>query len=377
MTKKHVAHIIYRLSTGGLENGLVNLVNRLPQEQYQHSIITLNGFDAEFAKRIQNDNVQIFDLKKAPGWDLHCFVRLFKLLRKLRPDCLHTRNLNSMEYQLVGWLNRVPLRIHGEHGWDTTDLGGTNVKNQKIRRLLKGLVHQFIGLSTESISYLRDIIGVPVKRIHHICNGVDTNKFQPENEKSLVEDCPFPQRPQLIFGTVGRLAAVKNQTLLMQAFIDLCNQFPHEKNNLGLIIVGDGMLKPRLQEMIQKVDLEKQVWLAGNRQDIDHIMPTLDVFVLPSLAEGISNTILEAMACGVPVIATRVGGNPDLIAPSFHNTHLVASDSPKQMTAAMAQYIIDTHKIETDKKAVRLHCQQHFSIDVMVNKYHNVYQTAG
>ncbi|MFC6438712.1 TIGR03088 family PEP-CTERM/XrtA system glycosyltransferase [Pseudobowmanella zhangzhouensis] len=373
-TSMHVVHIIYRLDTGGLENGLVNLINRLPATEYQHSIITLNGQNPEFAQRIQQSNVTIVDVAKKPGRDLGCYWRIFRALKKLQPDILHTRNLTSIEYQCIGWLAGTPNRLHGEHGWDADDIGGISTKNQKIRRLFKRFIHHFIGLSSESIRYLNQKVGVAYSNITHICNGVDVERFRPNRAARLNLPFDFQDEKRIVFGTVGRLAAVKNQTLLVDSFIQLWQRFPTHRPHLRLVIVGDGILLPGLKDKISKAGLDHAVWFAGNRNDVAQLLPAMDVFVLPSLAEGISNTILEAMACGVPVIATDVGGNPDLIAQQFATTHLVSSQQPDELTKAMARYVESPEKIRSDSETVRLHCQQHFSIEAMVEKYHGVYQ---
>jgi len=104
-------------------------------------------------------------------------------------------------------------------------------------------------------------------------------------------------------------------------------------------------------------------------------MRAMDVFVLPSLAEGISNTFLEAMATGLPVIATNVGGNPDLIMPEHRSIHLVAVDDPDAMATAMATYVNDADRLENDSCSVRQYCVTNFGIETMVTKYHQVYQS--
>lgn len=371
---KRIVHVIHRFDTGGLENGLVNLINNLPVEKYHHTVVTMKGANPEFVKRVKTNNLDIIDLDKQDGNDFGVYKRFFSILGQLKPDILHTRNTGTLEMQVVGWLRRVPFRVHGEHGWDVNDMHGSNKKYRILRRLIRPFVHRYVALSIEARDYLRNIIHVPSKDIAHICNGVDTSRFHPDN--AAAEDYPGDviQSDSLVFGTVGRLAQVKNQTYLMDAFIQLLKQVPQSASRLRLVIAGDGVLLPELKSMAQKAGVEKQVWFAGNRADIPNIMAGMDVFVLPSLAEGISNTILEAMASGLPVIATEVGGTPDLIMPALKKTHLVDVGKVSELTALMQNYVASDSLLSDNSAAVRQHCEQHFSIETMVNKYHRLYQ---
>jgi len=371
----HIVHVVYRFDTGGLENGVVNLINSLGNEEYTHSIVTLKGHNADFAARIKTANVKYYDLAKRDGNDLGIFWRMNQLLKQLKPDILHTRNTATLEMQLVGWWRRVKLRIHGEHGWDVNDMHGQNLTYQRLRKLLKPFIHQYVALSSEAKLYLLNIIKVKPNRINHICNGVDTNKFSPgeKDEVGLPENFMRPEL--LVFGTVGRLAEVKNQTLLLESFIALIKRHGNKADKLRLIMVGDGLLLNSLVARTTSAGLTKQVYFAGNRSDVAQLMKHFNVFVLPSLAEGISNTILEAMASGLPVIATQVGGNPDLIKQTLHESHLVKATDGLAMVSAMEQYIDRGDLLRLNSKEVREHCKQNFSIDTMVNKYHQLYQT--
>lgn len=380
MTKpiKHIAHIVWHFSTGGLENGMVNLINNLPAQGYQHSIITLTGYDAAFASRITQANVQFYHLHKREGNDWRIFPALNKLLKQLQPDVLHSRNLNAMELQLIGWWRKVPLRIHGEHGWDTSDIGGTNKKYQLLRRLLKPFIHRFVCLSSESEHYLREKIAIPANKIQRICNGVDLSKFINTAAASLTLPTNIQHSEQpVLFGTVGRLATIKNQAYLLQAFANLLQQQVNFKHKAGLIIVGNGPNRLALEQLSQTLQLSENVLFLGNRADIAAIMQRLDVFVLPSLAEGISNTILEAMASATPVIATAVGGNADLLPPSLLATNIVDVNNIQQLNEAMLGYLTTESRIKADGLLCQSHCQQHFSLATMVKHYQTLYQFSG
>lgn len=366
----HIVHYLWGFHTGGLENGVVNLINRLPADRFRHTIITQCGFDPQFCQRIQTPNCQIIDLQKQPGHDLALHWRLYRLLRQLRPDVFHSRNLSAMEGQLAAWLARVPLRIHGEHGWDMNDLGGSNRRYQQLRRLLAPLVHTFIALSVEVEQYLRQTIGIAAPRIRRICNGVDLSRFA---DAQPAQDLPAYPAPAdtLVFGTVGRLAGVKNQQLFLRAFALLKQRYP--AHPVRLLLVGDGVERDTLQQLAAELCIVPQVCFAGNRADVPALMALMHVFVLPSLAEGISNTILEAMAAGLPVIASRVGGNPELQPAELAGSHLFASNDADALALCMAQYIDQPALLAQHSELVKKHCQNQFSLATMVNRYQAVY----
>ena len=134
-----IAHVMHRFDVGGLENGVVNLINNLPSEAYRHAVISLTEI-TDFRQRILRKDVQYFALKKRPGHALWIYPELFKLFRNLRPAIVHSRNLAALEVVVPAWAAGVPVRIHVEHGRDVGDLDGSNKKYQVIRRLYRPFV---------------------------------------------------------------------------------------------------------------------------------------------------------------------------------------------------------------------------------------------
>lgn len=370
--KVHVVHYLWGLHTGGLENGVVNLINNLDPNKFKHTIITQCGYDPVFYSRILTKNCDIVEINKKAGFDISLHFKLFKVLKKLKPDVFHTRGLSTIEGHVVAALLRIPLRIHGEHGWDMSDLGGTNRKYQSLRRSLSPLIHHFIVLSSEAEDYLQQQIRIPCGKISRICNGVDVNRFS-NVPPTVMPDLLMPTDGLLVFGTVGRLATVKNQRLLIAAFNILCKLQPNLAQNLRLLLVGDGPERENLEKQVLQLNLTSQVIFAGNRNDIPQMMSLIDVFVLPSLAEGISNTILEAMAAGKPVIASRVGGNPELLPEELRESHLFESNNAKELAKIMEMYLDDAEVLTTNSTLVKKHCQNQFSLDTMVQRYQAVY----
>ncbi|REL31143.1 TIGR03088 family PEP-CTERM/XrtA system glycosyltransferase [Thalassotalea euphylliae] len=368
----HIAHIVYSFATGGLENGVVNLINHLPENDYRHSIICISKHEPKFFSRIKTNNVRVYDLHKKPGKGIAWLVACWRLLKKIKPDICHSRNLNPLEAQIAAWFAGVSVRIHGEHGWDVNDLNGGNKKNQLIKKLFKLFVHRYVALSKESLSYLEHQINVPANKLTHICNGVDVEKFSHDTKG---DDFGFSTTStrNFVFGTVGRQVRVKNHQQLLDAFIKLKQSDIPNAQLAKLLIVGDGVLKDSLIAAAQQSEYYEDICFTGHRDDIPQTMAAMDVFVLPSLAEGISNTILEAMASGLPVIATNVGGNPDLIMAEHHNSHLVEVNDVTALSNSMAQYLIHQERLEIDSIKVREHCVKHFSIESMVTKYHDLY----
>ncbi len=371
-----IAHILYRFDVGGLENGVVNLINRIPQDRYRHAIISLTDA-TDFKKRIHTPNVEIYCLHKQAGQDPAYLWRLWKLLRRLKPAITHTRNLAALETVFIAQLAGVRRRVHSEHGWGMADLHGANRKYRLLRRSMSKLVHRYIGLSKHIEQYLHEDVGIPAAKLTQLYNGVDAERFT-QNESSNVQHELLPpgflSTDSIVFGTVGRMEPVKDQLTLTRAFIRLVEMNSAVGARLRLIMIGDGELKAPAQELLQHAGLQKQAWLPGSHDQVPALMQAMDVFVLPSRNEGISNTILEAMASGLPVVATNVGGNPELVVENETGL-LVAADDPAAMAQALQQYAGNADQRSAHGAAGRRRIEQHFMLEHMVEKYLSVYDS--
>jgi sugar transferase (PEP-CTERM/EpsH1 system associated) len=382
-----IAHIIHRLDVGGMENGLVNLINQMPPQTYRHAILCMTDYTA-FSERLRRDDVELYALHKREGKDLGVHARLWRLLRQLRPDIVHTRNLATLETQLTATAAGVRARVHGEHGWDVGDADGTNPRNRRLRRLVRPLVNQYIGLSRHQMGYLAEQIGVPHARLNQIYNGVDTGRFHPPASgdarrallplnfasSNAIPPAPVPSQP-LIIGAVMRMQAVKAPLELARAFVHLRDLLPETFARLRLLLVGDGPLREAAAAILAEAGVAEQAWLPGARDDVPELMRAMDLFVVPSLAEGICNTILEAMATGLPVIATEVGGNPDLVQPGVTGSLVPAAD-PEALAAALADYVSDPERCQREGQAARARAERDFSLAAMVQGYLHVYDKA-
>ena len=368
-----IAHVIHRLDTGGLENGLINLINRIPAERFRHAIICLTDY-SDFRERIVRRDVPVFALNKPAGNSPVTLMKLWRLLRKLRPTILHTRNLGAIEASLCAALAGVPVRVHGEHGRDVDDLDGTNAGRQRIRRLFKPFIHQYIALSKDLEQYLQQSIHVPHARIAQLYNGVDTALFHPaDGQRESLPHADFARPDAFVIGTIGRMQAVKDQLTLARAFVSLLRIAPRAADRLRLVMIGDGPLRAEVTAILDEAGAGALAWLPGERVDVARIMRSFDLFVLPSLAEGISNTILEAMATGLPVVATSVGGNPELIEAN-RTGQLVPRSDPEAMAQAMLRYYADPAACRDQGQAARRKAEREFSITAMVNNYMNLYE---
>ena len=370
-----IAHVIYQLRMGGLENGLVNLINHLPPEPFRHAIVCMTDY-SDFQQRIRHRDVEIFALDKQPGRDPKVFFKLLALFRRLQPAIVHSRNLAGLDSLLPATLSGTRCKIHGEHGRDVADLDGSNRKYQWLRRMHKPLINYYVPLSKDLETYLRTRIGVPAARIRQIYNGVDTRRFRPPaNGRQILPTGNFATADSVVIGTVGRLQAVKDQLGLIDAFAQLLRSAPDLRTVARLAIVGDGPLREQLDARIRDQHIGEYVWLAGARDDVADLLRGFDIFVLPSLAEGISNTILEAMASALPVIATRVGGNGELIV-DVETGALTPPSDPLTLAKTLESYIRNREKRLAHGQAGRHRVERLFSLEAMVNSYLCLYRDA-
>lgn len=367
-----VLHVMYRFDTGGLENGVVNLINHMPSHAYRHAVLAMTEV-TEFRQRIQRSDVEFISLRKPPGHGVWQYPQLFKLFRQLRPTIVHSRNLAALEVQPPAWAAGVPIRLHGEHGRDMEDLDGNNVTYQRLRRFYKPFVHHYTALSRDLVDYLADKVHVSPEKITQTYNGVDTVHFCPApNGPQPIAGCPFDPAQHWLVGTVGRMQTVKDQVMLAHAFVQALVLTPKLRLRMRLVMVGEGPLRAQAQAVLNAAGLGALAWLPGERSDAADIMRGLHVFALPSLSEGISNVILEAMASGLPVVATAVGGNADLVVQG-QTGYIVPPAHPQAMALRLVELASSPERACSMGRNGRQRVQATFSMQAMVATYQRVY----
>ena len=366
-----IAHVMHRFDVGGLENGVVNLINYLDPKCYRHAVIALTEV-TDFRQRIRRSDVQFFSLRKPPGHALRIYPALYRLMRQLRPAVIHTRNLAALEATIPAWAAGVRVRIHGEHGRDVGDFDGSNRTYQLVRRFYRPFVTQYVAVSRDLTSYLTERIGIPAARVAQIYNGVDTQRFKSDGGRSTMAGCPFDDPDFWIVGHVGRMQPVKDQLALAHAFIMALKAEPALRTRLRLVMIGDGPLRGETQALLNQAGVGDLAWLPGQRDDISSILRGFDCFVLPSRGEGISNTILEAMATGLPVIATNVGGNAELV-DTGQTGELVPAADAGAMAQKILAYARQPELARRVGRAGRARVERLFGLDTMVQHYKTLY----
>ncbi|MEO6423354.1 MAG: TIGR03088 family PEP-CTERM/XrtA system glycosyltransferase [Candidatus Nitrotoga sp.] len=368
-----IVHVIHHFGVGGMENGIVNLINHMPPGHYRHAIVCLDGY-SEFHRRL-NQPVELVALNKRAGNDLGLYGRLFRELRRLKPTIVHTRNLAALEGQVVAAAAGISIRVHGEHGRDMFDLQGKNRKYNLLRQAIRPLVKHYIPVSKDLEHWLINTVHVSPANATQIYNGVDSVKFTPFTAPRInFGPSGFCPPDGFVFGAVGRMAEVKDYPNLVRAFLHMLELRPEMRTRARLVILGEGVSRMSCQALLKESNAEHLAWLPGNRDDIADLMRQFDVFCLSSLGEGISNTILKAMACGLPVVATAVGGNSELVDAGITGA-LVPTTDPKAMAHALLIYYQDSARARTHGAAGRAKIEAHFSMSAMVRGYLNVYDT--
>jgi sugar transferase (PEP-CTERM/EpsH1 system associated) len=361
-----ICHVVHRFDVGGLENGVVNLINGLSAQRWRHIVVALTE-STDFADRIQHADVRCLSLNKRPGKDLPAYARLYRLFRQLQPDIVHTRNLGTLDCHAVAWMAGVRGRVHGEHGWDVDDPDGNAMRYRLMRRAVGSLVQRFVAVSQEIEQWLVQDVGLPESKVVRICNGVDTEGFRPAAQ-SADRDRP------LTFGTVTRFSEIKDPFNTLEAFLAARAEVRRRGGRIKLIMVGDGPLLGAVKEKVRSAHAHDDICFPGKRHDVENWLRRLDVFVLGSRREGISNTILEAMAAGLPVVATRTGGNLELVSNGCTGI-LVPPESSDALAKALLSYVVDPLSMRRHGANARQRAVEQYSIDRMISNYDELYRS--
>ncbi len=316
---------------------------------------------------------EIFTMRKGNKRDYLLPFKIAKFIREIRPDIVHTRNWSAIDGVIGAKIAGIKSVLHGEHGREASDPDGANIVRKNVRKGLSPWISKFVTVSAELKNWLVKDVGIHEEKVIQIINGVDTEKFQPPENKKISKMALGLEEDAFVVGIIGRLDPVKDHETLFRAFRVFCDKHSSEKKTI-LLVVGTGALEGKLRALSKEFNISEKVIFTGDRENIAEMYKCMNIYVLPSIAEGISNTILEAMACGIPVIATNVGGTPELI-DDGKTGFLFHPRKYDELSRKLSFYFnnpsaLINHGLHGNQRA-----REMFSISSMVKKYEEIYES--
>jgi sugar transferase (PEP-CTERM/EpsH1 system associated) len=356
-----VMHVVHSLQPGGMEHGVVKLVNGLDAARFTPSICSTTPGGA--LRPLVKPAVPVIELDRRPGNDPKLPLALYRTFRQLRPHIVHTHAWGTLcEGLLAARLARVPVVVHGEHG--TLQL---KPYQARIQRFAWGRVDRLLSVSSRLAERMSATTGFPVERIDVIRNGVDLSRFGKAPRDAARRALGLDDATVAI-GTAGRLVAVKDQASL----IDAAGIVIARGRDVVVLLAGDGPLAADLKAQAAARGIGERVRFLGHRVDIESVFAAMDIFVLSSVSEGLSNTILEAMASELPVVATRVGGADELVVDG-ETGFLVPSQSPSALAEAIDGLTTQPARRQEMASAARRRALDDFAIERMLQNYGEFY----
>ena len=367
-----VAHVVDMLALAGMEYGVVKLVNRLDRERF-HSIIVCMRHQRDEVKALLSSEVAVFEMRKQSGRNWRVIGRLAALFRSERIDIVHSHNWSTFLYAvLAARLARVPIVVHGEHGKDDTLRHPQRLLGS---RLLARGVDCVCAVSRDLEGEVVRDWGVPPARVHWIPNGVDLEAFGGDDRSEALRRELELAPGDLVVMNTGGFRTVKDHSTLLRAFA-----LVHREDSCArLLLIGHGgadEARANVEREAVALGVREAVRFAGVRTDMPRLLRTCDVYVNSSRYEGMSNTILEAMAAGRPVVATAVGGTPDLVGDGVTG-FLVPAGEPEPMARRVLELLNDAGLRERMGTAGRARMEAVHSMPGMVRAYASLYSELG
>lgn len=361
-SRVRVLHVVDSLGIGGIERNLVDLVARTGGE-FEHEICCIRRAGA-LAAGLEALGARIHSLGARSGRTLSLVAQVMRLCRARSPDVVHARNWGTIEAVFAARIARVPLVVYGEHG----PRAWSGLRRSVGRRMVAAAADVVVAVSNALRDYLFTRVKVPADRITVIRNGVDTERFRPRADREGLRRDRGLAPDTLLIGGVGRLDPIKNYARLVDAFAEVAKRDPKTR----LVLVGDGPERERLQGEIDSRSLASRAWITGLRDDVADWLAAMDVFAHVSFAEGLSNAILQAMAVGLPVVATAVAANREAVVGGVSG-RLVDPHATADVAAALSCYGSDPAARALHGAAGRRRVEAEFPLQRMVDGYRSLY----
>ena len=365
-----ILHVMDSLANGGLENGVLNLIEHMDAGQFEHVICTVRALGLN-AGRLPADRVPLLHLGKREGSHFQ-LAELRRAIRATRPDVVHSRNWGTIETVIAARLGGSCAVVHSEHGFEAGAGAREPWRRVAFRRLAFELADRVLCVSRQLRDFHAHRTGFPVRRMTVIHNGVDSRRFCPDpgTRARLRREFEIGEG-EFCIGCVGNLVPVKDHMTLLGAL----GQLGDAAKDWRMLVAGEGPERSKLETLAGELAGRRiRVSFLGACGRVPELLNAFDVYALPSVNEGISNSLLEAMATGLPVIASDAGGNPEVVEDGISGLLFPAGDVPRLAEQLLRLRSRSGLREELGNAARHLVCKE-FSIDTMVQNYERLYRS--
>ncbi|MDD5173491.1 MAG: glycosyltransferase [Candidatus Omnitrophica bacterium] len=366
--KIRIMHILYSFDIGGLENNIVNLINRMDRGRFSHSICIFSDRMAALQK-IEIKDVKVFIVKRKFANDPTLIFRLARLLRNEHPDIVGTYNWGAIEGIPAARLAGVKRVVHSEHGFDLEEIYRKKLRRIFVRRFLLKKCDKIIAVSRLIKRWLMETVKIAEDRIVYVPNGCDLKIFYPGKDMERRRSLGIEDR-DIVIGSVGGLKEIKGYDLLIAAFTKIAK----ERDDLKLLLVGDGPQKERLKKLAEEAGVAEKIIFTGEIIETAPFYRAMDIFVLSSLAENFPIALLEAMATGLPIVATDAGDAGYMLDAGAGGLLVTTKDAAA--IAKGVEYLLNDRTEAVKKGGIaRKRVEELFSLDRMTGAYESLYLT--
>ena len=368
-----IMHVVDHLGKGGLENGLASLIENLDPARFEHVVYAIRKLGPT-ADRLAQSRVQVICQGKKDSDSRFQIGRLARAIREVGPDIVHSRNWAAIEaVPAARWVGSCKV-VHSEHGLEASVSAQEPRRRVWFRRLAYHLAHRVLSVSGQ----LRDLhaarTGFDAGRIAVFHNGVDRRRFYPDPaERARMREELGLAADEFCIGCIGNLFPVKGHMTALEGIAGFVARCP----NWRLLLIGEGPERAKLESFVAaRPEWAHRVCFLGISHRVPEMMRALDVYVLPSVAEGISNSLLEAMASGAPVVATATGGNPEVVVDGDSGLLFPVGDAVRLTGHLLRLYGDPGLRADLAQRALA-RVREEFSLESMVGRYAQLYESLG
>lgn len=365
----HILHVTFNMGFGGTEQVIRQLVTNLDPQRFHCEVACIDGDVGAIGQTMETENgITIHSRQRRPGLDWKTILWLRRLIKSGHFDFVHCHQYTPYTYGWFAHWGTGAKVVFTEHGRFHPDQHRT--KARLVNPFIALTSHRLVAISTATRDALIEYEYLPATKIAVIYNGIIPLTVNKKSKQALSAELGI-EPGEVVIGTVARLDTVKNQPLMLQATRALIDQ----GYKVRLLLVGDGPERDNLQAITQQLELKSAVIFTGFQAKPADYLGLMDIFLLPSFTEGTSMTLLEAMSLGIPTVATRVGGTPEIVEDK-KTGFLVESDDLKVFTRAIKNLLEQPIERRKMGDAARIRFEQKFSVKQMVEQYQECYSTS-